>query len=193
MANRFKDLKWWQKLGVLGAIASILGCLVIFREYLWLALKWAWAGIGSVWSHLTDDSAIPFWLLYALLLLILILARKVAVSWLGGLRLPSGVLTPQHYYKDVFYGIVWRWRYPSKHYLRPEEFVPFCPICDLELQRTQFESHVIPVHLYCDNCRKLFTIESESVSGILDYMVREIPRRIRSGEWKERFSSGAAE
>lgn len=123
----------------------------------------------------------------------LLLFRKVLINWVSVKPHSYGLLPAHVYCKDEFYGIVWRWRYPSKHYLRPEEFVPFCPICDLELQRTQFESHVIPVRLYCDNCRKPFTIESESVSGILDYMVREIPRRIRSGEWKERISSGTVE
>ena len=140
-----------------------------------------------------SDSGLPYWLLYSLILIMLLLFRKVLINWVSVKPHSYGLLPAHVYCKDEFYGVVWRWRYPSQHNLRPEEFVAFCPICDLELLKTQFESHVSPVILYCDKCRKPFTIESETASSILDYMGREIPRRIRSGEWRESTSGGAAE
>ena len=184
MTSRFKDLKWWQKLSVFGAIASILGCLIIFREYLWLALKWVWLGIDTVWNHLSSDSGVPFWLLYAMLLAILFLTKKVLVNWSKGASLASDSLKPYHYRKDVFYDVVWRWQYPSEHYLQPDNFTPFCPTCDMELVR-QREGR--PVVHYCDKCKTEFSVSSESVYSMRDYMTREIQRRIRSGEWRDRI------
>ncbi len=50
-----------------------------------------------------------------------------------------------------------------------------------------FKSNKKKYEVNCPVCRKEFTIESHCVSDMLDYMDREIPRRIRSGEWKDRI------
>jgi hypothetical protein len=64
--------------------------------------------------------------------------------------------------------------------------VHFCPQCDLQLHSIR---PYMSVPLFCDNCQKEYTIMGRDYHDTENYIAREIQRRIRSGEWKERIAS----
>jgi hypothetical protein len=169
-----------------GVIVSVLSVGV-----LWLLSRipglFHWLGnIGvALWTHLKGTSGLPNWGLYLLVLA----AIHTAINLIRRLRKPKGPNVTA-YTQDTFLGLIWRWSYISNH---PHNPWAFCPYCDTMLiyseQRDFYSRNVEHTMLTCETCnREMLTHEGDK-DYLVNKILRQIDRIIRTGEWKTKIKS----
>lgn len=173
---------WLRNGTVLAVIGAVLTTTVFVPGF------WSWVGrvLWFTWRLLVSTVSVPVWLIGvigALTLTLLYLAAKRALA---------AVSTPAFlaYKEDVIFGIRWRWSYAGNTLDEPREF---CPQCDTRLLfRNEYgmphglvtRNYTHQTVFFCENCNW----QSQPLDGnhgeVIDRVMRQIDRRLRSGEWQ---------
>jgi len=119
---------------------------------------------------------------------------------MGGLAIASFIMfliallnrTPDHslYLSDNIFGIEWCWQ-PQGRTLHEDDLVPYCPTpgCSCRLDPLELSGYQVvdDISLVCDHCgfKKDFDCNWDTLRW---KALKEIDRRIRTGEFKERLS-----
>lgn len=162
LITRERFVKFWKKWFVL----ILVIVLIIGLLGLWKANWLKWLQYQITW---------PVWVL------ILLPLSGLAIAFL--IRALTGSL----YISDNVYGIEWYWCYQGDK-LDIKSFVPFCPnrecSCRLDPARSSSYQAIDDVTLVCDHCgfKKDFECNWDK---LIWKVVKEIDRRIRTGEFKK--------
>lgn len=175
-----KKQVWNQKIIaiIIGASGTLLAALVIYLlGYLVPVLGWLSAGIISFWKYFKSPLVIPMWLFWLLIL------GSIATIF----RILKSFLTTGYsakYRRDEFFELVWRWSYP----LRPagDRIWCFCPKCETRLiYRARMLDGVNLINFFCETCNKEYPQRfSGEIDEVLSKVIRQIDRKIRTGDWK---------
>ena len=183
-----------------GIIATVVGGALLsllldpVRTALASAAGWIISAFLTVISAIQSDYSIPGWLLGSMILLSLF-----PVVQLARFLLSRRTKRPEDLYReDQLFGVVWRWSWLRGE---PTGLWCFCPDCDTELvyqehvqgdglmRRDTRPDHIL---LICERCG----VERSKLNGLKHYAIgtveREIRRKLRSGEWDQRFGRDAA-
>ena len=170
LITRERFVKFWKKWFVLiSVIVLIIGLIGLWKANLlkWLQYQITW----------------PVWALILLSLSGLVIASLIRALTDSLGRIPEHFL----YISDNVFGVEWHWRYQEGK-LYEKYFEPFCPnvecSCILEPVRRSAYQAIDDVALVCDRCG--FTKDFEYNWDQLRWkVVKEIDRRIRTGEFKK--------
>ncbi|MFQ5885130.1 MAG: hypothetical protein ACE5IO_08535 [Thermoplasmata archaeon] len=184
-------------------VAKVIGSLILIailalwqglREFLLRILTWFFDGILTFWSHLDSTVAIPWWLVYVIVVMLLFSVFRAIRSFT---RTRSSVeeasvqttqkrsQDPRSYVADIFHDVLWKWELDAELY--PHGFQAFCPQCDMELLQLR-GPYPGATEFYCEKCKKR-TLVVHPIGGFIPSMRREIQRRIRTGEWESKCSA----
>ena len=179
-----KDTKKQIKIGLFVTVAGglILALILYPLGYALPILKWIWGIIASCLAYLRSPSSMPRWL-------VAILAIGCIPTFFRVFKrfLPTPV-NPLAYTQDTFFGLVWRWSYP----LSPtsDQTWCFCPKCDTRLVYN--EDHLAltgSFQFFCETCNQgVAEIPGNDVGVILNRVIRQIERNVRTDIWKERIN-----
>ena len=176
-----KDTKKQIKIGlsITGVSSLILALILYLSGNAIPTSKWILGIIVSCLVYLGSPSSMPRWL-------VVILAIGCIPTFFRVLRrfFPAPV-NPLAYTKDTFFGLVWRWSYP----LSPtsDQTWCFCPKCDTRLVYNQ-DRFVLTgsFQFFCETCNQIVAeIPGNDVAVILNRVIRQIERNVRTDIWKE--------
>jgi hypothetical protein len=145
----------------------LLGFWPIFRTF-----------IRSVVDYALSRTNVPNWIL--LILIISLFSWIVRFSmrlWYAFFSV--GEVGDWHSYtSDDLFGVHWRWNY--NYHNEVSDLCGFCPACDLQVYPDSLA--VFPgVRYRCDDCG--WTRDFPPSAEVTDRVIREIHRKLRSGEW----------
>lgn len=170
LITRERFVKFWKKWFVLILVIA----LIIGLIGLWKANWLKWLQYQITW---------PVWALILLSLSGLAIASLIRALTDSLDRIPEHFL----YISDNVFGVEWHWRYREGK-LYEKYFEPFCPnrecSCMLDpVQRSAYQA-IDDVTLVCDHCgfKKDFECNWDK---LIWKVVKEIDRRIRTGEFKK--------
>lgn len=161
------------------ALATIVTFILVFVtplkpiERTLEASRWVGRAIVAVLTF-----GVPVWVLllavFLLSVLIWVLARVLARA--GDDEEPRF----EQYTKDRIFGVDWMWQQAQ---WGPSSVTALCPTCKNELE---WSGH----RFDCSYCRKGIRFEADVsfAASPSDVATKEIRRRVRSGEWKQRLS-----
>ncbi len=166
--------KIWPWLG--GVLAVVVGGLLV--EWLW-EIK-VIHNIGSlfkwIWNIIVYPVTLPLWLL------VVIIAAVAGVTWLS---LGKGSIYSAHYeyVRDEIMGLKWEWAW---HGGLIYNLIFLCPKCSYQLfvdKTYNYEGYDGGSMVNCPNCdfNNTWQISTEEFE---DRALREIQRRIRTGQYK---------
>lgn len=174
-------------IAVVGAAATAL--MVAVPSLFWFLIRL----INAIWSFITQQTALPRWLI---LFLVLGLVASISInvrSFIRWLRCKAEAATQQSkfaaYRQDVFEGldgIIWRWDWNSD-YSSIRVMNWFCPRCDTALLARGRGTHVsyADTTFTCDHCQwKSITFDSH-IERIKERVIGQIDRKLRNGEWQD--------
>ena len=156
--------------------AAILGAVGIWRNDL---LSWFGQSIS-----------IPLWLLIVLsvcsgvLIVSIVLAKTSTHSQPGNEPTPAlPAFEHAAYVTDVFFGMVWRWRWSNAGDI--PSLGCFCRNCDLQLvYQPSHEWEPPKTTFICENCNQSWDMDGPH-QYCIERIKREIHLRIRNGSWKQ--------
>jgi len=180
---------------MVGVVSTVIiaGLAYLGRSFLLPFLDKTWV---SVWTVAKKSSAWFFWgtvespawlfciLISASVVLLIVVASKIRRE--VKIDEPSWI---NNYTADNFFGIKWRWRYTSGRLNDP---CAYCPTDDTILvYRREFDrasmfiggSHAITLH--CDTCGRQFCPFDGNDTHLIEKVMRQIDRKIRTNEWKQ--------
>jgi hypothetical protein len=167
---------------VIAAIAGSLATAVIaFVPDVWKSILGV---LKNVSEHAQGVTSFPNWSLYLLGGCTLYCLFKIVKVIVANLR--SNEVTFKSYIEDYFFNATWRWNWSNS---MPNGIWAFCPVCDTQLVYSEYtEMHERKITLTCEHCRRAVVNED----GYRDYLVakvsRQIDRKIRNGDWKNRVT-----
>lgn len=146
-------------------------------------IGWGWQ---AFWNLI---SSIPAWLVSGVTIPIWLLLIIGGISVYEILRIAYTLISHEHrerwqdYTEDVFFGVVWRWRYSS--YVGITDFRQFCPNpeCDMELTiipRTIRGTRNTVLYYTCEYCGKTDRLCEGSMNEIQDFISKVIKKNIRA-------------
>ncbi|QHI69493.1 hypothetical protein [Tichowtungia aerotolerans] len=168
-------------------VATLIATLIIaivkpMRNMAIVVFKWLWQIILAFKAHLGSTASVPWWLVYAVLAIIILLLSRAIRQALQSLATDVAKASPLSYTTDHFHGLVWRWRMDSD--FQPYRISTFCPHCDMQL-RPCSSGYGYSTQFHCDKCGfSSSNIEMET-GQLEEWISREIQRKLRTNEWKQ--------
>jgi len=174
---------------------AVTAAIPIVRDWMYAAVVVVWSGVRYVGNLIAVSYPIPGWAL----VIVAVLAIPSVVAGFRRLRTPAPARPENSYFDDDVHSVTWRWRYAGHSIIH---LLAFCPVCDSQL----VYEHVHPdatryrlwqdepqaTRLHCEHCSAV----RAKMPGGRDYawgaVEREIQRRIRTGEWRQRVADRAA-
>jgi len=133
--------------------------------------------IGQAMEHLAAATAVQNWMLY-----LLVSTSLPALVLLGKLvfgRRPGFL----DYTNDRFLGLTWRWRY--RRFGRPDVPWAYCSVCDTALiYNSEGDGGRMRTVLTCETCDRTVLQHEGDAQYLAAKILRQIERRIRTGEWQ---------
>lgn len=133
--------------------------------------------IAQATEHLAATTAVQNWVLYLLVsasLPSLVLLAKLAFG-----RRPGFL----DYTSDRFLGLTWRWRY--RRFGRPDVPWAHCSVCDTALiYNSEGDGGRMRTVLTCETCDRTVLQHEGDAQYLAAKILRQIERRIRTGEWQ---------
>jgi hypothetical protein len=173
-----------------GAIASVIAGIIlltipVLRGYVVSFIAWLWSGLVWSWEALLASYSLPSWLWLLVFIFATIGVVNIYIAIKGEKEEPEF----KKYIEDSIHGAKWRWNWSGN---QVSNAWCYCPRCDATLvyddsSCRSFHSTVSKTDFICENCDHS-TIASIT-GGNKDYatgaIIREIERRIRTGEYKK--------
>ena len=168
-------------------IATLIASLIIaivkpLRDIALVVLRWFLELILTFPGHLASAASVPWWLIYAAIVLLALLLWRAARRVVNDFAADAAKESPLSYTTDRFHGLVWRWLIDSD--FQPYRISTFCPRCDMQLHPGS-PGYGYPTQFHCDKCGFTSdTIEMEP-EPLEKWVIREIQRKLRTNEWKQ--------
>ncbi|MDZ4298791.1 MAG: hypothetical protein U0998_06000 [Moraxellaceae bacterium] len=171
------------------AIASVIAGIVllfipVLRGYVVNFLSWLWSGVVWCWESLVASYSLPGWAW----LVISIFALKGLVNIYLAIKRESEQPEFKKYIEDHIHGAIWRWSWVGNQITN---VWCYCPRCDATLVYNDsscrnYLTDIKKTDFICENCGH--RVVASIIGGDKDYatsaIMREIDRRIRTGEYK---------
>ena len=165
-----------------GAIASVIAGIILLvvpmlRRYVVSFLSWLWSGVVWCWEVSVASYSLPGWAWLGLINIYLVLKGESEESEF------------KSYIEDFIHGAKWRWSWVGNQI---SNVWCFCPRCDATLvyddaSCRSLYSDINKTDFICENCGH--SVVASVTGGNKDYatgaIIREIERRIRTGEYKK--------
>ncbi len=150
-------------------IGNSLGVWPSVESYFWSLIHYA-----------LESSLIPNWIILigalSFLLFVVVILRTLWLSFFNW----------HAYTSDEFLGINWRWHWEGNEILG---LIPFCPTCELEVTGYMPEYSEYQTVFHCDRCNTSLQSLNMEPQHIADRVIREIQRKVRTGEWRVAIKS----
>jgi hypothetical protein len=173
-----------------GAIASVIAGIVllavpVLRGYVVSFLSWLWSGVVWCWESLIASYSLPGWAWLVISIFTLIGLVNIYLSIKGESEQPEF----KTYIEDFIHGAKWRWSWAGNQIAN---VWCYCPRCDATLvyddsSCRNYLSDIKKTDFICENCGH--SVVASIPGGNKDYatgaIMREIDRRIRTGEYKK--------
>lgn len=171
----------WLWIVVTGAIGSLLAWAITEGRLSWLKGFgiWLWEAIRYGWQMLGQDVSVvrwQYWVLIACFAYIVLGILRVVYLVFWGRR----QTTYRDYYKDIIFGLTWRWAY---HGQSIDRHWCYCPKCDRQLVINEAGNYGDEIDAVCDTCGTVGHFKGRQYE-FLNQAEREITRKLRTGEWK---------
>lgn len=173
---------------VSGIILIIISLIIpISREYILKFFSLLGNMFSSFWSFLSSTYPVYGWVLIIAGISVLIIILEI-FSALKNIGRNSEVNNFKSYKEDIIFNVKWRWEWISNSI---ENLWCFCPTCDATLVYTDntvrhYLNNENKVDFTCENCDiKLASIPGSTRYDALNFIKRELERRIRTGEYKK--------
>jgi len=164
------------------AVAAILGILRLAYGSFSMAIIKIWSGILATISFMGNKVVISRWFYYLLILCGLIILIRLGMKFLVK---PKKQISLRDYTKDSFFGLVWRWEYIG-NMLHRQTLTAYCPNDDtLLVDNPLREVSTLSKPFYCETCQDVYGPEMETRLGLEGKVMRQIDKKIRSGEWRK--------
>ena len=165
-----------------GVIVGIILAIVIppVREYIvTIFFPWLWLGVLWCWEALTGSYSLPGWAW-----LIVFSFGIAGVVVILRAFVPNKEPEYRSYVEDHLYGAKWRWQWEGDHI---SNLWCYCPRCDAYLI---YSEKIYGTDFLCENCAHpvVATIQGGDKDYVLEAVEREVHRRIRTDEYKERLA-----
>ena len=169
-----------------GVIASLIagGILAIVfppaKEYIvTIFFPWLWLGVLWCWEAFTRSYSLPGWAW--LIVFSFSIAGIMAILYAF---VPNKEPEYRSYVEDHLYGAKWRWQWEGDDI---SNLWCYCPRCDADLEHSE---KIHKTDFLCENCAHsvVATIQKGGKDYALGVVEREVHRRIRTGEYKERLA-----
>lgn len=171
-------------------IASIIAGIVLLavpvvRGYVVRFLSWLWSGVIWCWESLIASYSLPGWAW----LVISIFALVGLVNLYLAIKGESEQSEFKTYIEDFIHGAKWRWDWIGNQIT---DVWCYCPHCDATLvyddsSCRNYLSNIKKTDFICENCGH--SVVTSITGGNKNYatsaIMREIDRRIRTGEYKK--------
>lgn len=182
------------------AVAIVSLCTYLFGGWdhvippVWNSIKWVCSAIVSGVSY---SVRVPVSILVLLVVITGWLILRAIASVIQATPQPP-TTTYLDYREDVFQGVIWRWNY-SHGNINFSNMLAFCPHDDTLLVVTssppkRYPVPNIPFYAYCETCGQSWPLEFPehdfSTEGMKRSILRQIDRKIRTGEWRKVVESG---
>lgn len=171
-------------------IASVFGGVLLMlipvvRQYVVTAAEALWSALLWCWSALISSYSAPGWLWLVVVGFALVGAIQIVLAIRGEQSQPEYI----SYVEDLLYGAKWRWQWVGS---RLSGLWCYCPACDATLvyddsSCRNFYAEKNKTDFVCENCRRVVaSVEGGNKSYAVGAAEREVFRRIRTGEFKNR-------
>jgi hypothetical protein len=170
---------------IASVLAGILLMLIpVVRQYVAAAGEALWSALLWCWSALIDSYSAPGWLWMVISGFALVGATRTFLAIRGAKPQPEYM----SYVEDILYGAKWRWQWRGSHL---NGLWCFCPTCDAVLVYDDSSCNNIykesKTDFVCENCHRVVaSVEGGKMIYAVNAAEREILRRIRTGEYKNR-------
>jgi hypothetical protein len=169
-----EDTHWLRN----GVIASLIAAAIWSLIPGW---PWTFRAISTIARPLAWHA--PLWLV-ALILIVAGVTLKLFRRGIVTVTTSEPDFTD--YIEDSFFGAVWRWHYYA---FAPSQVHAFCPTCDMQLvyheDRGAFHAAgMVQTHFICERCKAPVATIDGYLDDVNARIVREIQRKIRTGEYK---------
>lgn len=179
-----------------GIIATVIGGILLtfwppFRDVIVKILTWVWSLFVGFWNYLSSEHKVYGWV-------IIIFSLLAVPTLIVGIRKLIGRRESGYqdlYTDDHLFGVKWHWTYVNGSIAN---LWCLCPKCENELVYSEFIPNQFNIdhvgkkpktEFICDRCG----VPRASLEGSKDFALgtvqREIRRKIRTGEWRERESN----
>ena len=161
-----------------GVLITLVSAALLYLATLIPGLA-AWVGNAIVNSvkYMQAEVSLPRWLVLSL-----ILATLPFWNWLLRKTRSRRGPNPADYREDHFHGVVWRWSYGLDN--TPINPWCFCPRDDTVLV-WNYSPYRTGIDIRCETCAQTYGQFDGDMDYVQEMIVRQIDRRIRSGEWKQ--------
>ncbi len=145
--------------------------------------------IAILWNYLLSRTLIP----NSLLCLLIILAIPTILGIIkfffrSKLQRRSDENKLVLYKSDVVFGMLWRWPFITEENLPSRDLWCFCPSCATRLiDKLGFNGSEMTTNFHCENCGFISRKFIGNRDSALKTVIREIERRINTGEWKDKI------
>lgn len=172
-----------------GAVASVIAGIIllaipVLRGYLISFLSWLWSGFIWCWESLIASYSLPGWAWLVIAVFALIGLVNVYLALKGESEQPEF----KAYVEDFIHGAKWRWSWDGNQIVN---VWCYCPHCDGTLvyddsSCRNYHFNIQKTDFICENCGHI--VVASITGGNQHYatsaIMREIDRRIRTGEYK---------
>ena len=156
-----------------------------------LVLSGIWHGLSWCWNALVSSYALPGWVLLIIVTIGLLVLIYAFLFTQNAPRKPTSVPEPAYksYVQDTMFGAKWRWQWLDDEIWR---LWGACPVCEGVLVFS-ISAYSEEVHFICEHCNNSVKakLPGWDRDDALDFVKREIVRRINSGEFKRSVNTAS--
>ncbi len=172
-------------------IATLIATLIIaivkpLRDIALVFMNMILGVILALAKHLVTAASVPWWMIYAVIGVLLLLIWRTAKGVFKELATDATKQTHLVYTTDRFHGLVWRWLMRSNG--QPYNIATFCPRCDMQLHPAS-NGYGYSTQFHCDKCEFTSKVIEMEPMTLEDWVIREIQRKLRTNEWKKGLQS----
>ena len=172
-----------------GIIVTIVGGIILAGLLYFIPKFFAFfQSITSIiWNYLLSETLIP----NSFLCLLIILAIPTVLGFIkfffrSKLQRTSDENNLGLYKSDFLFGMLWKWSFINTNDLPSQDLWCFCPNCATRLvYKLGYNGKEMTTNFLCENCGFSSKQFVGNNTAALNTVIREIERRINTGEWKE--------
>lgn len=145
--------------------------------------------LSTMWNYLLSETLMP----NSLLCLLIILAIPTILSLVKFFFRTKSQRTSDEnnlslYKSDFLFGMSWKWSFINSNDLPSQDLWCFCPSCATRLvYQLGYNGNKMTTKFICENCGFGSDQFIGNNTDALNTVVREIERRINTGEWKDKI------
>jgi hypothetical protein len=164
----------------------ILAGLIYFIPKFFSFLQGA---LSTTWNYLLSGTLVPNSLLFLLIILAIpTILRLIKFFFRSKLQRTSDENNLSLYKSDFLFGMSWKWSFINSNDLPSQDLWCFCPSCATRLVcQLGINGNKMTTKFLCENCGFCSNQFVGSNTDALNTVIREIERRINTGEWKDKI------